>query len=78
MLCFDFTVTYIPGKNSVIADALSRAPLMEPDSHDEFFQEEVKAYVDAVVEGLSAMERRLEEIRITQENDPIYQEVHVL
>ena len=59
----------------MIADTLSRAPLMEPDSHDEFFQEEVKAYMDAVVQGLPATERRLAEIRIAQENGPICQEV---
>ena len=33
-LRFDFNIVYIPGKNLVKADALSRAPLMASDQHD--------------------------------------------
>ena len=35
MLRFDFDIKYIPGKNLVIADALSRATLMPLDQKDE-------------------------------------------
>ena len=75
MMRFDFSIAYIPGKKLVIADALSRAPLWKPDEHDELFQEETKAYVDSVVQGLPATEQRLEEIKINQERDPICQEI---
>ena len=71
MLRFDFTIVYIPGKNLVIADALSRAPLSKPDENDRLFQEETKAYVDSVIQDLPATEHRLEEIRTSQERDVI-------
>ena len=31
---FSFTVKYVPGKNHLIADALSRAPVCEPTQED--------------------------------------------
>ena len=48
MLRFDFNIVYVPGKNLVIADTLSRAPLRAPDQHDKHLQEDVQAYVDAI------------------------------
>ena len=75
MLLFDFTIAYIPGKSLVIADTLSRATLLKPDEQDKLFQEETKAYVYSLVQGLPATEQILEEIRIGQEKDPICQEI---
>ena len=62
MLRFNFNIVFVPGKNLVIADALSRAHLMVPNQHDKHFEEEVQAYVDAIVHVLPATEQRLEEI----------------
>ena len=75
MLWFDFTMVYIPGKNLVIADTLSRAPLSKPDDYDRLFQEEIKSYVDSVIQDLPATEHRLEEIRVYQEKGLICQEI---
>ena len=41
MLRFNFNIVYVSGKNLVIADALSRAPLMTPDQHDTHFEVDV-------------------------------------
>ena len=75
MLRFDFNIVYVPGKNLVMADALSRAPLMAPGQHDNHLEEDVQAYVDAIFQHLPATERRLEELRRAQENDLLCQEV---
>ena len=48
---------------------------MTPDQHDKHFEEELQVYVDVIVQDLLATERRFEEIRLAQENDPLYQEV---
>ena len=48
---------------------------MKSDEQDEFLQEEKKAYVDSVIQSLPGTERRLEHIRISQESDPVYQEI---
>ena len=33
LAAFNFTVTWVPGKTHLIADALSRAPLFQPEEH---------------------------------------------
>ena len=33
LAAFNFTVTWVPGKTHLIADALSRAPLFKPEDH---------------------------------------------
>ena len=66
MLRFDFNIVYVLGKNLVIADALSSAPLMAPDQQNKHFKEDVQAYVDAIIQGVPATEQRLEGIRLAQ------------
>ena len=56
MLRFDFNIVYVPGKNLVMADALSRAPLMAPGQHDNHVEEDVQAYVDVIFQDLPATE----------------------
>ena len=75
MLKFNFNIVYVPGKNLVIANALSRAPLMAPDQHNKHFEENVQAYVDVIVQDVLPTELRLEEIWRALENDPLCQEV---
>ena len=62
ILRFDFNIVCVPGKNLVIADALSRAPLMAPHQHDQHLEEDVQACVDVIFQDLPVTERRLEEI----------------
>ena len=45
MVRFDSDITYVPGKNLVIVDALSRAPQMPLDQNDEQLEDKIQAYV---------------------------------
>jgi len=42
---FYFVISHILGKDLVIADALSRAPLAQPNTTDGDFESEVEAYL---------------------------------
>ena len=75
MLRFNFNIVHVPGKNLVMADTLSRAPLMAPDQHNKQHEEDVQAYVDVIFQDIPVTEQRHEEIRRAQENDPLCQEV---
>ena len=75
MLRFAFNIVYVVDENLVIADTISRAPLMAPDQHDQHFEEDVDVYMEVIFQGLPATEQRLEEIRFAQENKPLCQEV---
>ena len=74
MLRYHFTISHVPGKNLIMADALSRAP--EPERPgQECPESEVEAYVDAVFSSIPATERRMEEIRQHQEEDPVIRQL---
>ena len=67
----------MPGKNLIMADTLSRAP--EPGEPDQECPEsEMEAYVDAMFTSIPATERRMEEIRQHQEEDPIIRQLQGL
>ena len=51
LMRYSYDISYVPGKNIHIADALSRAPI-ENDHRDEDFGEEVDTYVESVIYGL--------------------------
>ena len=63
MMRFDFTISHVPGKSLLVADALSRAPSTDAVDSDTLLQLETAAYVNAVVQSLPATERQLERIR---------------
>ena len=76
LMRFQFSISHVPGKSLTTADALSRAPA--PDTmteEDRLLGEEVEAYVNGVIQSIPATERRLEEIRMHQEEDEIFQQV---
>ena len=76
MLRYHFTISHVQGKNLVVADTLSRAP--EPGrSVQDSLETEVEAYVDATFSSIPATERRMEEIRQHQEEDPIIRQLKV-
>ena len=66
MMRFLFSIHQVPGKNVVVADALSRAPLNEEDAD---LNDEAEAFVNFMIQSLPATEDRLEEIRQQQRLD---------
>ena len=75
MMRFDFTISHVPGKNLLVADALSRAPSTDPVDTDTLLQLETAAYVNSVVQSLPATERQIERIRQHQEEDEVCKQV---
>ena len=63
MLRFDFNIVFVPVKNLVIADHLSRPLLMAPDQQDKYLEEGVQAYVDVIFQDLPVTVQRLIEIK---------------
>ena len=64
------TATYVPGKNMVVADLLSRCPrkLLEVEEDDEL-QQNVKAFVEETVSAWPVSDKKLEQIKqLTQED----------
>ena len=74
LMRYDFSISHVPGKDLIIADALSRAPDSgyKPQSSD-LQQSEVEAYVDQIICSLPATEGRLEQIRREQQQDTVCQ-----
>ena len=72
---FDFTVSHVPGKSLLVADALSRAPSTDPVDSDILLQLETTAYVNSVVQNLPASTRQLERIKQHQEEDEVCRQV---
>ena len=75
LMRYHFTISHVPGKNLVVADTLSRAPI--PDMHlvDQDFNAEVEAYVATVRQTLPASEQQLINIQQQQERDEICQQI---
>ena len=69
MMRFDFSVSHVPGKSLLVADALSRAPCSEAEASDILLQQETAAYVKSVIQSLPATDRQLERIQRHQEED---------
>ena len=68
---YQFTISHIPGKDLVIADTLSRAPVCDSDHCSSLLEQEVDAYVRLVIGSLPATEKHLEDIRSHQERDEV-------
>ena len=67
MMRIKFPISHIPGKNLLLADALSRVPISEAVDKDLFLQQETAAYVSTVGQSLQATETQLERFRRHQE-----------
>ena len=66
---FSFSIRHIPGKELVTADALSRQPILTPSKVDQIVEEEVEHFTSLFSETLPASEKRLEEIKVLQNED---------
>ena len=61
LMRFSYTISHVPGKDSVIPGTLSLAPICRKMSCEEqaSADDDVKAYVDFVLENLPTTENRL-------------------
>ena len=75
MMRFSPKICYVPGKQQVTADALSRAPVEEPVAADVLLVEEANSLADHGVENLPATSRKLKEISVAQQADEECQQV---
>ena len=65
---FSFTVAHVHGKDLIVVDTLSRAPLSIVDTDDKEFQQQVGAFINSTIQQLPASEARLKEIMNKQQN----------
>ena len=70
MMRFQFSISHVPGKDLIVADALSRAPVAQPTSADELLQQEAGVFVQVVLQSIPATEERMDMIRDLQLRDP--------
>ncbi len=71
LMRFNPLVEYVPGKEQVVLDVLSRKPIDSiPNMETVQLAEEVDAYVDAIETGWPASPDRLHEIRVATQEDP--------
>ena len=75
LMRFCFVIFHVPGKDLVIADALSIAPLAQPSVTDEGFQTEVEAYLNTVVQTLLTTEKEVANIPHHQKSDEVCQQL---
>ena len=75
MMRFQFSISHVPGKDVIIADALSCAPVAEPTSADELLQQEAGVFVRVVLQSIPATEEHMKEIRDLQLQDPTCQQI---
>jgi hypothetical protein len=64
---YDFRVDYIPGKDMIIADALSRA--QSSDVTPELTENEIKSYIHSIIINKPISDRKLESIKKETEKD---------
>src|SRR5258705_6582661 len=73
---YDFTVFHTAGKELIVPDTLSRAPIHVDGVPDEL-EEETTAYVRMCAESTPASPGKLAEIRGAQEADPVCRQLEV-
>ncbi len=69
LMRFNPYVVYVPGKQQLTADALSRAPVGKPGKEDQELVQEVESYVSNMLGTLPATPSRLQQIREAQKGD---------
>ena len=75
MMRFDFTISHVPGKSLLVADALSRAPSTDHIDSDILLQLETTVYVNSGAQNLPVSTRQLERIKQHQEEDEVCRQV---
>ena len=69
LLQYRFNTVYIRGKDNIDADALSRAPVSQPNKEDQLGKEDIECHVNLVIDQLPATPQRIKEIQKYTAND---------
>ena len=72
---FNVSAVYLPGKDLVLADALSRSPLPFCDTGSDNLEEDVQLFVDTVESSRPASDEKIREIEKATKEDIVLQEV---
>ena len=73
LMHFLFTISYVPGKHLITADALSRAPITSFPENEEELHKSVDMYVCAILSTLLATDKRIKQLQRSQTEDEVYQ-----
>ena len=75
LMRFTYTISYVPGKQLTIADALSRAPVTLSSTDDDKFCAEIDAYVNLTIQSIPTTQSRLKAIKAAQAEDEVCQKL---
>ena len=70
---YDFELIYIPGKDMILSDTLSRASL--PTTKQDLINEEITSYIHCVLKSIPIVDKKIEEIKVETEKDITIQKV---
>ena len=72
LMRYFYTIVHVPGKDNVTADALSRAPFTRDlTKAEKQLNQDMSLYVANIIECLPTIERRLDEIRLQQDENEV-------
>jgi len=72
---YSFNIVHVPGKDLNCAHALSRSPKGQPASNDHGLEQESNLYVNQVIQGLPASERRVDNLRAHLHEDEVCKQI---
>ena len=75
LMRFLFTISYVPGKHLITADALSRAPITSFPESEEELHKSVDMYVCAILSTLPATDNRIKQLQSSQTEDEVCQQL---
>ena len=72
LMKYSFKIQHVPARELVTADTLSRAPLdKQLSKEDDRLNEDLNLYVSHILDSFPATERKLDELRLHQQNDEV-------
>ena len=78
LLRYNFTAEYVPGKQLIDADTLSRDPVLQPTLPDQIAEKDVAFHVHAVLQQLPTTEHRIEVIKQATKDDHCLRQLMVM